>query len=57
MANGKSPIPSTLTAESIATIAALTKELEGMRKVPVNGDMSVTIKVNKTEYKWGNIAI
>lgn len=55
LANGTTPMPTGLSPESQNTIKKLTKELQDMRVIDINGSLTVSVMINKTEYNWTNI--
>jgi hypothetical protein len=57
LANGTSSALTGLSLESQATIKKLSKELQDMRMIDINGSLTTSVMINKTEYNWTNIGI
>jgi hypothetical protein len=53
--NGTAPMPTSLSPESQNTIKKLTKELQDMGVIDINGSLTLSVMINKTEYNWTNI--
>lgn len=57
LANGTTPMPTNLSPESQETIKKLTKEFQDMRVIDINGSLTASVMINKTEYNWMNISL
>ncbi len=57
LANTTPEVLKTLSPESQSTIEKLNKELVRMREIDIDGSMTVSMMINKTEYNWTNIGL
>lgn len=48
-------MPTNLSPESQETIKKLTKEFQDMRVIDINGSLTASVMINKTEYDLTNI--
>lgn len=57
LANGTAQMPVNLplSPDSQAIIKKLAKELQDMRVIDINGSLTASVMINKTEYNWTNI--
>lgn len=57
LANWTAPMPTNLSQKSQDTIKKLSKELQDMRVIDINGSLTASVMINKTEYNWTNISL
>lgn len=55
LANGTTPMPTNLSQESRDTIKKLADEFQKMRVIDINGSLTASVMINKTEYNWTTI--